>query len=405
MKRPLILHSAMPSINRYFQCRRGACLALILTLWCITAPAQEQTTDSDQALERLPLAALLLGDGNFDRARQVLSAVDLDDPELDRIRYHTLSGLVALNLDELALAVSEFRAAIDAGQDEPVVWLYLAQAHYGQQQFVETLYALDRAGPETTRIPSVFLMRSQAHWELEEYQNAWQILSEGRITFPDRAGEFARRQVFLLVDQGLYQEAADQGRQYLAEGNAGPEDALAIGNALRQSGQLNEAARILETARLSHPDQVNLSRLLAHTYLADDKTLSAAEVLRQAAIYDQSLLSEAAELYRRSGWLMQALTLNAGIIDQTQKLKQRLAILIELQRFDQAAAMEADLVRLGLLSDEDIRYALAYAHFKTGDFDQAEAQLSRLERADLFRKAIELRRVMEQCAEQPWLCG
>jgi tetratricopeptide (TPR) repeat protein len=375
-------------------------------MMAVALPAWTQEGgSSDEELERLPLAALLIGDGNYERARQVLAAVDLDDPELDRVRFHTLSGLIALNLNELALAVREFRAAIDAGQDEPVVWLYLAQAHYGQEQYVETLYALDRAGPDATRIPSVYLIRSQAHWQLEEYEAAWQVLAEGRRIFPDRAGEFARRQVFLLVDQGLYQEAADQGRRYLTEQNAGPDDALAIGNALRQSGQYDEAARILETARLAHPEQVNLSRLLAHTYLADDKVLGAAEVLRQAAIYDPALVGEAAELYRRAGWLMEALTLNAGIIDQSQKLKQRLAILIELQRFDQAAGMEADLTRTGLLEDEDIRYALAYAHFKSGDFDKAEAQLSLLERADLFRKALELRRVMEQCADQPWLCG
>jgi len=383
---------------------RSTLAALLMVVVALPVWAQEGAS-SEEELERLPLAALLIGDGNYERARQVLAAVDLDDPELDRVRYHTLSGLIALNLNELALAVGEFRAAIDAGQDEPVVWLYLAQAHYGQEQFIETLYALDRAGPDATRIPSVYLIRSQSHWQLEEYEAAWQVLAEGRRIFPDRAGEFARRQVFLLVDQGLYQEAADQGRRYLAERSAGPEDALAIGNALRQSGQYDEAARILETARLANPEQVNLSRLLAHTYLASDRVLGAAEVLRQAAIYDPALLSEAAELYRRAGWLMEALTLNAGIIDQSQKLKQRLAILIELQRFDQAAAMEADLTRTGLLEDEDIRYALAYAHFKSGDFEQAEAQLSRLERADLFRKALELRRVMEQCADQPWLCG
>ncbi len=371
----------------------------------VVALAQDGAASVEDELERLPLAALLIGDGNYERARQVLSAVDLEDPDLDRIRFHSLSGLVALNLGELALASREFRAAIDAGQDEPVIWLYLAQAYYGQEMFVETLYALDRAGPEATRLPSVFLIRSQSHWQLEEYEQAWQVLTEGRELFPDRAGEFARRQVFLLVDQGLYQEAADQGRRFMSGQNASPEDALAIGNALRQSGQYDEAARILEVARLEHPEKVDLSRLLAHTYLSSDRVLGAAEVLRQAAIHDPRLLGEAAELYRRAGWLMAALTLNAGIIDQDQKLKQRLAILVELQRFEQAAAMEADLVRTGLLDDEDIRYALAYAHFKSGDFARADSHLSFLERADLFRKATELRRVMEQCADQPWFCG
>ena len=104
---------------------RAALGAFLLLAVLLPAGAQDGSP-SEEELERLPLAALLIGDGNYERARQVLAAVDLDDPELDRVRYHTLSGLIALNLNELALAVREFRDAIDAGQDEPVVWLYLA---------------------------------------------------------------------------------------------------------------------------------------------------------------------------------------------------------------------------------------------------------------------------------------
>ncbi|NKI33648.1 tetratricopeptide repeat protein [Wenzhouxiangella sp. XN79A] len=384
-------------------------VALAGLLLAGTAGAQDPAAEAmGEDVERLPLAALLIGDGNYQRARSVLAGVDLDDEELDRVRYHTLAGLVALNLNEHSLAVREFGDAIAAGQTEPVVWLYLAQAHFSQDQFVEALDALDRAGPETTRIPSVYLMRAQAYWQLERYEAAWAVLSEGRAIFPDRASEFARRQVFLLVDQGLYQEAAEQGRAFLDTERAGIDDAIAIGNALRQSGQYGEAARILETARVQAPDNATVAKVLAHTYLDQDMTLAAAEVMRQAAAFDPTLVSEAAELYRRAGWLMEALTLNAQVIDQAKKFKQRLAIFIELGRFDQAAGMRDDLVRTGLLDDpregEDIRYALAYANFKVGDFAAAEDQLVTLERADLFRKATELRRVMAQCADEPWLC-
>ncbi|MBY6204784.1 tetratricopeptide repeat protein [Halomonas denitrificans] len=387
----------------------GALLSLALLLVGAGASAQEAGgAESVETMDRLPLAALLIGDGNYQRARTVLSAVDPDAEDLDRVRYYTLSGLVALNLEEHALAVREFRAAIEAGQSEPVVWLYLAQAHFSQEEFAEALDALDRAGPEATDLPSVFLMRAQAHWQLEQYDAAWSVLADGRSRFPDRAGDFARRQVFLLVDRGLYQEAADQGRAFLETERAGIEDAIAIGNALRQSGQHDEAAGILEAARVEAPDNVTLAKVLSHTYLDQDMTLAAAEVMRQAAAFDSSLVSEAAELYRRAGWLMEALTLNAQVIDQAKKFKQRLAIFIELGRFDQAAGMRDDLERVGLLDDpqqgQDIRYALAYANFKAGDFAAAEDQLVTLERADLFRKATELRRVMDQCADEPWLC-
>lgn len=382
-------------------------LCLLLTV-PLAALAQDEQAGDD--VDRLSLAALLIGDGNHDRARAVLAAVDPQDPELDRVRYHSLEGLVSLELDEPAAAVAAFERAVeaaDANDEAPpeVIWLYLAQSHFALDNHREVISALERADSETTDVPSVYLMRSQSHWSLGEIENAWRVLAEGRQRFPDRAGDFIRRQVFFLVDQSLYQQAAEIGRAFIDTGEASPNDAVAIGNALRQAGQFDEALKILETARLSDPDNVRLAKVLAHTWMARDQLLPAANILREAAVYDPELTSEAAELYKRSGWLMQALMLNSQVIDQEKKLKQRLAIFIELERFDQAAGMEEALVRNGLLGDENIRYALAYAYFKTGAYDRAEQHLAQLTDDELFRKAAELRRAMEQCADESWLCG
>ena len=366
-------------------------------------PAEAE--NPQEPVEFLSLAAVLIGDGNYQRARNILAGVDTRAEDLDLARYHTLAGLVALNLDELPLAATEFEDAIAAGQTEPVVRLYLAQAYFGQARYEQTLEQLDLADADTTRVPSVFLMRAQSHWELENYAAAWEVLGRGRAEFPDRAGDFARRQVFLLVDQGLYQEAADQGLQFLESGLGTSDDAVAIGNALRETGQYRQAAVILEKARLSAPENVMLGKVLSHVYLDQGRELAAADVMRTTALHDNGLASDAAELYKRAGWLIQALSLNAQVIDQPKKLKQRLAIFLELNRFEQAAGMERDLIRVGLLGDEDIRYALAYALFKSGDFARAEQHLQQLTRSDLFRRAVELRRAMEQCAESPWMCG
>lgn len=380
-------------------------LAMPLAGWSQQDAEPAEADDPEEPVEFLSLAAVLIGDGNYQRARNILARIDPRADEVDLARYHTLAGLVALNLDELPLAATEFEDALAASQVQPVVWLYLAQAYFGQQLYAKTLDALDNAGPENSRVPSVFLMRAQAHWELDHYKAAWQVLGEGRRIFPDRAGDFARRQVFLLVDQGLYQQAADQGLKFLESGLASSDDAVAIGNALRETGQYRQAAVILEKARLGAPDNVMLGKVLSHVYLDQGNMLAAADVMRTAALHDNSLASDAAELYKRAGWLIQALSLNAQVIDQPKKLKQRLAIFLELNRFEQAASMERDLARVGLLSDEDIRYALAYALFKAGDFQRAEQHLQQLTRSDLFRRAVELRRAMEQCAESPWMCG
>ena len=66
--------------------------------------------------------------------------------------------------------------------------------------------------------------------------------------------------------------------------------------------------------------------------------------------------------------------------------------------------MEDRLSRLGLLADEDVRYALAFSLFQVGDFDGAEAHLKKLTRTDLFQKAAQLRKAMAACSDKGWLC-
>ena len=145
--------------------------------------------------------------------------------------------------------------------------------------------------------------------------------------------------------------------------------------------------------------------MLALTYVETEQPLAAADIFFNAAMSNPELIAEAAELYRRAGNLYRSLSLNAKIADPEKKLKQRLALLLELERFDQITAMEEAMTRAGLLAEEDLRYALAYAYFQVGDYLAAEGHLALLTRPDLFRKAVELRRAMEECAEESWRCS
>jgi len=376
------------------------CCGFLLLFGSLHAQAEE----SEEPIDRLPLAALLIGDGNHERARQVLAGVDVDADGFDAPRYYTLSGLVALNLKEYALAAAEFQQAIDSGQSAEVVYLYLAQAHFGAEEYDKTLEALDAAGPSATQIPSVYLIKAQALWALMRPGDAWEVLNNARAAFPDREADFVRTQVFWLVDQGLYQTALVLARELIALADGKVDDALAVGHALIQAGQASEAAVLLEGVLLAAPDDPTAAKLLAQAYLAQDMRLSAAEILRSSAYYNSDLLIEAAELFRQSDRLTESLTLNGQAIDQPKKLKQRLAILIGLERYHQAAAMATDLERVQLLEEEDIRYALAYSLFKIGDFEAAKTQLFSLTSAENFKKATELRRVMSECEQNPWLC-
>ena len=372
-------------------------LTLILGAGPVAAGQNEDEVDF------LALASLMLRDGNIDRAIIALDQYDTSAEEADRVRYYTLRGMAHLRRNELEPARDAFLQAVDSGEAEALVFVYLAQVNYQLEDYRSAIEALDRAGAVVERVPSVYHMKAQADWLLEEPVMSLATLDQAAQIFPEDLS-FIRRKVFYLVDLGFFKEAVIQGKRYLAESEGSVEDYVALGNALRASGELDEAASFLEEAQLMFPNSPEVKKVLAHVYIEREEMSAAADLLYQAALLDPELLSEAAELYRRSGQTFRALTLNTQLVDQPEKYRQRLAIYLQLENFEQAAAMEIPLRRVGLMEDEDLRYALAYALFKTGDFDGAERHLAALSRPDLFRKAAELRSAIQDCAEDSWKC-
>lgn len=363
----------------------------------------QQTAEQDEDVDRLSLASLLMRDNHYARAASVLAKVDTSREDLDKARFHTLRGLVRLNLGQNADAKQDFRAAIDAGQKNRIVYVYLAQAHYRLAEYAAAIRAIGNAGEAGAKIASLFVLKAQSHWALEQHNEAWAALDAGAARFPGDY-RFLRRKVFYLIELGLYQAAAARGREYLRVAEATEDDYLAIGAALRRSGQLEEALPFLEAARLQFPDSKRVTVELANAYLDSGQVVTAANLFERAAVDDPELLSEAAELHRRAQQLFRALNLNARVADQRKKLKQRLAILIELKRYELVTGMSGALYRVGLLDDQNIRYALAYAYFKSGDFEIAEQHLSQLTDSELFRRATALRKAMDECRDARWKC-
>lgn len=378
----------------------GLVLSIAMSTLLTAGPAIAQ----DDEVDYVELAAVLMRDGEAERASEALKNVDPAAEGVDLATYHTVRGLIAMETQQLAEAAEAFAAAAAAGQADPLIHLYRAQALFGLEQYAEAIAAIEQAGPAVEGLSGAWLMRAHALWMLQRQQEALDVLADASARFPANTS-FQRRQVFYLIEAGLYQQAAELGRDYLTRVDGKPEDFVAIGTALRRGRSFDEALRFLEAARLAHPEDGNIGKALAQTWLEKGNPYAAAEILAIEAERDPTLLAEAAELFRRAGHPARALTLNARVTDSSRKLKQRVGILLELTRFDQVAGMEAALYRAGLLDDEDIRYALAYAHFRGGNFEAVERHLAALTRPELFRKATELRRLMQDCADARWSCS
>lgn len=376
-------------------------IVLISGYFQSSALAKEEKPQSDDFIE---LAAIMLKDGHYDRALLALQSVNLDDEKTDLARFYTLQGLAYMNLNDFDASKDSFQAAIKHGQKDPLIYAYLAQIHFSLKDYQSVLNVIDKAGEHKSKNPALTSIQAQSYWYLQKTVQAVETLNKGYQLFPSDY-RFLKLKVFYFVQLQLYQEAANLGREYLSRSKAQAEEYIAIGNALRLSREFPEALKIMEIARLKFPDNEVVAKLLAHIYLDQGMLNAAAHILEQAARINSELLSEAAEIYRRAGRLHKALMLNSGINDQKVKLKQRLSILLALKQYDQAAGMEASLYRVGLFDDQSIRYALAYAQFSSGRFQQASKHLDFLTEPELFKKGIELRRLMDICKEEPWKCA
>ena len=382
----------MQRINQIF--------ALVLA-FLVATPAFAAKDD----VNYLDLATLLIRDKNYDRASAILSQVNpAKEKKKNLARLYTLRGLVRLHQSLYKQSADDFALAIKSGQEDPIIHVYLGQAYYYAREYDKSLKAFKKAPEKTNAIPGTYIMRSEAYSNLERNEEAWDVLTQGLKRHPNYI-EIVRRKANFAIKLGLFQVGTALSEIYLEQGEGSYQDYLAVGNALYRSSNNREALSFLEIARLRYPLQPEVSVELARVYKSEELYRTAAGLLEQAALRGrQELFSESAELFRQTGELYQALSINGRIAKSKERLRQRLGILLELRQYELIATMNQDLVRVGLLKDESIRYAVAYAFFKTGDYSKATSLIDGLRDPSLFKQATELRKAMQDCRKARWKC-
>ncbi len=350
--------------------------------------------DEEIEVDHLKVAATMIRDGQHDHAEKELQLVDPSAAGLDRARFHTLRGVVALHKRDYPAAKEAFRTAIANGQRDAAVQIYLAQVHYALSEWRETIDALHEAGEAQASFSTLHAMRIQCYWNLKDVAGAFGAIGEAERRFPNQP-EFTRQRLYYLLHLGLFNEAEQAGRELLVRSDRSTAAFMAVGEAFRRYRQHEAAAKVLEEGRLRYPADDQILVTLARTYLDQRRYRSAGQILEEVAARDPKYASEAAELYRRSGDIHRALYINSGLTDQKAKARQRLGLLLESERYEEAVSLGSRLERLSLFEDEDVRYALAFANYRSGRYDRAEEHLKALTRPELFKASADLRKAIE----------
>jgi len=371
------------------------------------AAASAEGGEPGEDLDRLALAALMVRDRHWDRAAAVLAEVDAQDPELDRGRYFLLRGLVRVEQGDARGGAGDLRTALDAGDQDGLLWLQLSRAWLDAGDPGEAAAALADARVSAPELPETvggyWLMLARAHQQGGASGEAWTALAEGRARFPELR-ELLRLQVLLLLEMKLYGEAAELGQGWLDGAGDEVEPWLVLAEAFRLSGDPDRALVLLEQARLRFPDDAGIPKQLAHGLLSLGRPYVAAMLLSDVAEQDATLWQPVAESWRRAGRTDRALEANAKVPDTAERTRQRLGILLEREDFERAVSLHARASRLGLLQDDGVAYGLAYARFRSGDLDGAERLLQQISDPRVFKLAIGLRQAMDSCREAPWEC-
>ncbi len=384
-------------------------IILTLLLLVFMTLAQENKKTGNDEVDHLSLAALLVNDGFYQRADDTLKEVDTTQKNFNFSYYYTLRGVVANKLTHYADAISYFELALEYPQTEHSVYLYIAEAAYKLKDYARTIKALDDAGALADARPNLVAFRAEAYWKQGSHAEAIGTLDRASTRFGDDP-MFSKQKFFYLVQLGLFQEAVETATQHMntlqrSLKSVDAQTYLAFATSLQRAGEIDQAIKMLEEGRLKFISDPKLTVLLAHLYIGKNQIFSAASLFEHASYFDHAYTKESSEMYRRAKAFVHALYLNSQVLDQEEKLKQRLAIFIEFGEYDRAVAMQKDLERIGLLEkNEEIRYALAYTYYMNGDYDASEALLSTLTKPDLFTKGMTLRNNMEQCRVDRWEC-
>jgi len=398
--------------------------------------------------DHMALATMMFYDGKYDKARGELKLVAKSEPSFDAAKFYTIQGMVELRAQNYPNAITFLNKAIDAtkkkeflpppevkekpiylfkvfSKEEPKkvekkipfdakkvkqekldsLYIYLSQAYYRNKNYAATVQALDNAGKKGVETASLFTLRAECYWKLENHEGAFNALSRGLALFANDE-TLLKQRFYYFAELKLYQAAIDAAKQYIAvsTANSKANEYVTLAQMLIGANQKEQAMQILEEAKVKYPNEAKISMILGHLYLKKDMKLTAATLFENASYYDSKYKKEASEMFRRAKDLPHALYLNSQIGDKVEKLKQKVAIYIARGEFEMIIGLRDALERYAMLDDDNILYALAYAYYMIKDYDGAEELFKRITDSELFSKATLIRKNIEKCKNSSLEC-
>ncbi|HIP55309.1 MAG TPA: tetratricopeptide repeat protein [Sulfurimonas autotrophica] len=415
--------------------------ALVLFLFFVISTVLFAKEDM---VDHVALASLMIYDGKYDKAYEELSKVDKRSPKFDAAKYYTTLGVLYAKQNKSLEAIKAYKRAIEATkvtefqapksnakeeylfsiaskQKSPKkddrfdaqkkrkekleqLYIYLASEYYKIKDYKNTVASLDRAGKRGKDRPGLYKLRAECYYKLKEYHKSIEALNKGIERFKERSADLLKQKAYYLANLGLYQSAIAATKEYIKKVGDSAHEYILLAQMLLEANEIDSAIKILEEAKLKFPKSAKVSFLLGHLYLKKEMKLIAANLFEESAYYNKKYLNDAVEMNRRAGLQAHALYLNMQNSDKKQKLQQKIAIYLGTQEYRKIIGLKKALDRYGMLQNDNLRYALAYAYYMVGDYKAAERELKYISDSELFNKATVIRKNIEKCTNNSLEC-
>lgn len=423
-------------------------LLFTLSLLLITLQVLGAKEPVDQTINHIEIATMMYYDGNYGKALKELEKAKESGLDIEWDKYHNIRGLIFLKDEKYQASINAFKKAIIATRKKSYtppkeegpkreylfqvlshkkeeqksvvkkplfnaeklrkdqieeIYIYLSQAYYKAGQYLNAVDALDAAGKKGRANASLFTLRAECYWKAEKHSLAIDALSKGSKFFPNDE-TLLKQKFYYFADLKLYQASISAAKTYISKVPANVQEYISLAQMLKSGGESNEAIKVLEEAKLKFPTSAKIHILLGHFYNQKDMPHITADLFEEGSYYDPKYLKEAAEMFRRNGELTHALYLNSKMKDKVEKTKQKVAIYVGRAEFEKVIGLKDALDRYGLLKDDNMRYALAYAYYMAKDYENAEDHLKKIEDEELFSKATVIRKNIENCRNNSLEC-
>lgn len=367
---------------------------------------QTTTSLAQEELEKLPLIALLIKNGHLERAQNVFETLTQKEIKKDKKRATTLQGLLALSQEKYDLALSSFYEARKLGQKDPELSIYISQAHYAKKQYAQVIKELEGKTELFQARVRLYALYCDSFWQQQQRQLAFDCLFKAQKMHPESSVTYLNT-ISYLNSLGLFIESLDL--VFKKDKNLwSAQDLMTVSGLFFDKNQKQLSLKVLEYAHLLFTDkteQKDIKLQLARTYLDLGKPMAAATILDQTNKLGVPLFPlELAEIYRQSGHYARADYLLQFVEKKEEQLKQKLTLYLTQKDYEKAGALERPLLNSSIDLPDPLRYALAYALYKTRQFDQASQHLARVQDQTLYEKAIQLRAHLRRCQENIWFC-